>query len=197
MAQVVTDTSADNAVRYAFKASLIGSAHQFELTDQGLSWRIGSRSGLWPYPEIAAVRLSFRPVSMQARRFRADIVRADGVRFAIFSTTWQTSALMAPQDQNFRTFIVALHQRLAASGSRVVLSGGLGPRLYAAALACVAALAVAMIGLLVRSVATGEWAGALFLVGFAALFTWQVGGFITRNRPLVYTFDNLPMALLP
>jgi hypothetical protein len=37
----------------------------------------------------------------------------------------------------------------------------------------------------------------LFLVGFAALFTWQVGGFITRNRPLTYTFDDLPKALLP
>jgi len=54
-----------------------------------------------------------------------------------------------------------------------------------------------MAGLLVRSIATGEWAGALFLVGFAALFAWQVGGFITRNRPLAYTFDRLPKALLP
>jgi len=37
----------------------------------------------------------------------------------------------------------------------------------------------------------------LFLVGFAALFAWQVGGFIRRNRPGVYTFDDLPKALLP
>ena len=56
---------------------------------------------------------------------------------------------------------------------------------------------VAISGLFARAVATGEWAGALFLVGFAALFAWQVGGFITRNRPLVYTFDDLPRALLP
>jgi hypothetical protein len=37
----------------------------------------------------------------------------------------------------------------------------------------------------------------LFLVGFAALFGWQIGGFITRNRPRVYRFDRLPEALLP
>jgi hypothetical protein len=37
----------------------------------------------------------------------------------------------------------------------------------------------------------------LFLVGFAALFAWQVGGFIRRNRPRTYTFDRLPQALLP
>ena len=75
--------------RYAYKASLIGSAHEFELTETGLSWRVGGRSGLWPYGEIASVRLSFRPVSMQARRFRADIESAGGGRIAILSTTWQ------------------------------------------------------------------------------------------------------------
>jgi hypothetical protein len=45
--------------------------------------------------------------------------------------------------------------------------------------------------------ATGEWAGGLFLVGFAALFSWQIGGFVRRNRPQAYTFDHLPAALLP
>jgi hypothetical protein len=190
-------SSSESGLRYAFRASLIGSAHQFELTEQGLSWRVAGRTGLWPYADIAAVRLSYRPVSMQSRRFRADISNADGARLAILSTSWQTAALMAPQDRDYRVFIVALHARMAKAASRPVLAGGLGPRLYAAAIVCVTLLAVAMTGLLLRSVATAEWAGALFLIGFAALFAWQVGGFIARNRPLAYTFDDLPKALLP
>jgi hypothetical protein len=184
-------------LRYAYKASLIGSAHQFELTEQGLSWRIARRSGLWDYADIAAVRLSYRPVSMQARRFRADIAKAGGGRLAIFSTSWQTAALMAPQDRDYRAFIVELHRRMDKAGSRATLAGGLHPRLYTAAIVCVTLLAIAMAGLLLRSIATGEWAGVLFLIGFAALFAWQVGGFITRNRPLTYSFDDLPKALLP
>lgn len=186
-----------STTRYAYKASLVGAAHQFELTEQGLSWRIAGRSGLWPYPDIAAVRLSYRPVSMQSRRFRADVGNADGARIAILSTSWQTAALMAPQDRDYRAFITELHARMARAGSRAMLVGGLGPRVYAAAIMCVTLLAVAMAGLLLRSITTGEWAGALFLVGFAALFAWQVGGFVTRNRPLVYRFDELPKALLP
>src|ERR1700732_772800 len=79
------------AVRYAYKATLIGAAHQVELTEQGLSWRIAGRSGVWPYAAIATVRLSYRPVSMQSRRFRADIENAEGARIAIFSTSWQTA----------------------------------------------------------------------------------------------------------
>jgi hypothetical protein len=37
----------------------------------------------------------------------------------------------------------------------------------------------------------------LFLVGFAALFAWQIGGFVARNRPRAYSSDHLPEALLP
>jgi hypothetical protein len=187
----------DAPTRYAYKASLIGAAHQFELTDQGLSWRIAGRSGVWPYADITTVRLSYRPVSMQSRRFRADIENADGARLAILSTSWQTAALMAPQDHDYRAFVTQLHARMARAGSRAVLVGGLGPRVYAAAIICVTLVAAAMAGLFVRSIATGESAGALFLAGFAALFGWQVGGFITRNRPLAYTFDRLPKELLP
>ena len=190
--------SADSApVRYAYKASLIGAAHQFELTDDGLSWRIAGRSAVWPYGDIAAIRLSFRPVSMQSRRFRADIRNFSGVRIAIFSTSWQTAALMAPQDQDYRAFITQLHRRMAAVGSKAILTGGLTPRLYAAAVVLLALVGIAITGLFVRAIATGEFAGALFLVGFTALFGWQIGGFIRRNRPRAYSFDHLPEALLP
>jgi hypothetical protein len=34
-------------------------------------------------------------------------------------------------------------------------------------------------------------------VGFAALFAWQIGGFVWRNQPRAYTSDHLPAALLP
>ena len=186
-----------DGLHYAYKASLIGSAHHFELTEQGLSWRIAGRSGLWPYRDITSVRLSYRPVSMQARRFRADIGNSDGGKLSIFSTSWQTAALMAPQDKDYRDFINELHARMAKAESRAVLSGGLGPRLYMAAIVCVALVAIAMGGLLVQSVASGQWAGALFLLGFAALFAWQVGGFVRRNKPLGYSFGEVPQTLLP
>jgi hypothetical protein len=185
------------AIRYAYKASLIGAAHQFELTDDGLCWRLGGRSGVWPYADISAIRLSYRPVSMQARRFRADIYRSGGGRMPIVSTSWQTAALMAPQDDQYRAFIIALHARLASAGSAATLTGGLGPKTYATCLALLVLVVLAMAGLLLRAIAVGEYAGVLFLVGFAALFGWQVGGFVRRNRPLVYSFDHLPQALLP
>lgn len=186
-----------SGLRYAYKASLIGSAHLFELTDKGLSWMISGRSGVWAYRDIAAVRLSYRPSSMQAHRFRADIWNGSGERIRIMSTNWQTVSLMTPQDNGYRGFIEALHARMAAAGSAAKLTGGLPTAIYAAALVVVGLLATAMVGLFVRAVVTGEHVGALFLVGFALLFYWQIGGFIRRNRPIAYTFDRLPETLLP
>ena len=184
-------------VQYAYKASLIGAAHRFELTDQGLTWRIGGKTGIWPYAAITRVRLSFRPVSMQARRFRADIESTGLGRIVLLSTSWQTSALMAPQDRDYRAFIVELHRRMQAAGSHAEMTGGLGPRIYFAAVALLALVAIAMTGLLLRAIFIGEFAGIVFLLGFAALFAWQVGGFVRRNRPQSYSFDRLPEALLP
>lgn len=193
----VSDGRGASVTSYAYKASLMRSAHRFELTDEGLSWRIAGRSGVWRYDEISAVRLSFRPVSMQQHRFRADVSRAGGGRIAILSTSWQTAALMEPQDSGFRNFLVELHARMAKAGSRAELTAGLGRKTYAALLAFLAMLAVAMAGLLIRALMIGEFAGVLFILGFAALFAWQVGGFVRRNQPRSYSFDRLPLALLP
>ncbi|ABD87034.1 hypothetical protein [Rhodopseudomonas palustris] len=183
--------------RYAYRASLIGGGRSFELTDDGLAWKVGAKSGLWRYDKIASVRLSYRPVSMQSRRFRADISYDSGERISILSTSWQTVALMAPQDADYRAFITALHRRMQEAGSRAALIGGLKPLVYNIGLVVLAVLGVAMAGLLARAVATGEIAGIIFIAGFAALFGWQIGGFIRRNTPRNYTFDQLPKELVP
>jgi hypothetical protein len=182
---------------YAYKASLIGAAHRFELTGEGLSWHVAGKSGVWRYADITTIRLSYRPVSMQPRRFRADVENANRQQITILSTSWQTVALMAPQDRDYRVFIMLLHRRMCEAGSHAALIGGVRPWAHNAGVALLTLVAVSIAGLLLRALATGEFAGALFLAGFAALFGWQIGGFVRRNRPRTYTFDHLPEALLP
>lgn len=184
-------------VGYAYRASAIGSAHRFALEDDGISWRVGRRTGKWRYADIAALRMSYRPMSMQSHRFRTEISHQDGGRIIVMSTTWQTLALMDAQDKDYRTFIVELHGRLAKHAARAMLVGGLNPVLYFAGAGVLTLLSVAMTALLVRALVTGEWVGALFIVGLSALFGWQIGRFMRRNRPRAYTFDALPRELLP
>jgi hypothetical protein len=192
-----TSPQAPPGAHYAFKPALMGAAHQFELTDAGLAWRLAGRSGVWPYTDIAAIRLSYRPVTMQADRFRADIHHVKRARITVVSTSWQTAALMTAQNQDYRSFMVELHERMAKAGSKAALTGGLGRNAYAAGLTLVILLAIGMAALFIRALLTGELSGALFLLAFAALFGWQIGGFLRRNRPLAYTFADIPARLLP
>ena len=60
-----------DGTQYVFKPSLVGSASQLDITGEGLSWQMKGKQGIWPLEKIAAIRLSYRPVSMQSRRFRA------------------------------------------------------------------------------------------------------------------------------
>ena len=191
---LVADIAAGQA--YGYKASLIGAAHLFELTPDGLSWRTGRKSGLWRYRDIAQVRLSYRPMGMQAKRFRADLRHRDGRRMVVMSTSKQTVALMQPQ-AGYRGFILELHRRLAAAGSNVSLRTGLRPWLYRSVAVVLFLIAAAMAALLARALLTGELAGAAFIVGFALFAGWQLRNVLRRNRPRDYTFTDIPAELLP
>lgn len=181
---------------YAYKASLIGAAHHYALGDDGLSWRTGRRAGVWAYGDIASIRLSYRPMGLQHRRFRADIAHVDGHRITIFSTSKQTVALMQPQP-GYSGFILQLHRRLAAAGSAARLSAGLRPGIYRAIVVALGIVGLAMAGLLLRALFTGEFGGVVFIVGFAGLAGWLARGFLRRNRPRVYSFGDVPAELLP
>ena len=181
---------------YIFKSSLAAGARQLQLTDTGLTVQT-ARTQFWPWDSIKAIRLSYRPASMQSWRFRADIENANGQDIKVFSTTWHSISQMARQDDEFRAFIVELHRRLQQANSSVRLTAGINPVLYALGLVAMALIGFSIAGLFVRALVTAEFAGALFLVGFAAWFTWQIGGFMRRNQPRIYTFDALPKDVLP
>jgi hypothetical protein len=56
---------------------------------------------------------------------------------------------------------------------------------------------IALAGLMIRGLMVGQFTAVLFLAAFAALFGWQIGGFLKRNAPGRYTLDPLPSDLLP
>lgn len=185
-----------DGTHYLFKSSLAGGAKQLTLSDAGLTVQ-ATKTELWPLESIAAIRLSYRPTSMQAWRFRADIETLSGQSIKVFSTTWHSISQMARQDNDYRAFITELHRRLGSINSNARLTTGINPVLYTAGLVAMALIGLSIAGLFVRALATAEFAGALFIVGFAAWFIWQIGNFMRRNRPRGYTFDALPKDVLP
>jgi hypothetical protein len=182
---------------YSYKGSALGAPWEFELKSDGIVWRVGSRSGLIRYGQVNRVRLSFRPMTMQNYRFLTEIWSEEMPRIRIASTTWRGLVEQTRQDEAYTAFVVELHRRLAAAGTRARFFTGIPGVNYWIGIAIFAGIALGLAALTVHALRLGEWTGAAFIGGFFALVIWQLGGFFRRNRPGLYRPEEVPAIVLP
>lgn len=182
---------------YTYRASLLGAPFTFRLTGEGLAFEAGRRSGVIPYRAIARVRLSFKPSSMQSRRYVTEIWAPDSPKLTIVSSTWKSMMIQERQDDVYSRFIADLHRRIEAAGAIPRFERGTLPIVYWPGLAAFVAVAFGLALLIVRALQTDARAGALFIAGFLALFLWQGGNYFRRNKPGPYAPGQPPADLLP
>lgn len=186
-----------DALVYAFKPSLAGAAWTFRLRPDVLEWTVGRRRGQVGYADIRRLRLSFRPISMQAYRFVAEIWPRHGAKLRIVSSTWRSMVEQRRQDAAYRDFIAALGHRIAGAQPAMSVEIGLAPPIYWPGAGMVVAVALGLAALEVRAVQLEAWSGAAFIGGFFMLFLWQTGTFLGRNRPARCRADALEDRVLP
>src|SRR5690349_3553901 len=83
-------TLAAAELAYAYKPSLMGGAWFLRLTPSHLAWEVGRRSGTVPYRDIERIRLSFKPVTMQTRRYLTEIYAPGAPKIVISSASWRS-----------------------------------------------------------------------------------------------------------
>src|SRR5262249_34077705 len=136
---------------YSHKPSLMGAPWEFRLTDDALAFRVGSREGRVPYRSIRRVRLSFRPVTTQSRRFLAEIWSDGAPKLVIASSSWRSLFEQEARDDAYGAFIRELHRRLAAAGAAASFERGSPALLYWPGLAIFVGAALALAALTVRA----------------------------------------------
>jgi hypothetical protein len=196
----MTSDIADEAAgdpTYAFKASLIGSLCQFTLKPDALEWQVGRRSGRIRYNTIRAVRLTYRPVTMQSHRFITEIWSPGNPKIQIVSVSWRSIMEQQRLDAAYASFIVELHRRLAAAGAPARFSTGLPFATYWVGVLVFGAVLVATGGLLVRAMSFDQWAPMVVVAIFFLVFAYQLGTYFYRNRPGGYRPDSVPADVLP
>ncbi len=194
---MMSERAGDTDLVYSHKPSLMGAPWEFRLTPDALEWSAGRHRGRVAYARIGRVRLSFRPVTMQTRRFVAEIWPTDGPRLSIASTSWRSLVEEQAQDQAYGAFIRELHRRIVAAGGAASFETGTPAVLYWPGLAVFVVCALGLAALAVRALAVGALTGAALIGGFFALFMWQSTGYFQRNRPGRYRPDALPADLVP
>jgi hypothetical protein len=191
-----SDDPADQP-RYSYKPSLLGSPHEFALTPTALNWVAGRMHAYIPYASIRKIRLSFRPVTMQHYRFIAEIWTDRSPKLTISSTSWKSVVEQERFDSAYTDFVIALHQRLAASGNLPKLERGAMPLLYWPGLVVFFVIGAGLVGLLVKAAMEQSFGALAVVAGFFVIYLWQLGGFFWRNRPGRYPADAVPAEVLP
>ena len=182
---------------YSFKPSLIGGSCEFTLKSDGLHWQIGARSGRVRYERIRAVRLSFRPVTMQSRRFVTEIWSTDNPKIQIISVSWRSVVEQARQDEAYSAFVTELHRRLAESGSVAQFTTGLPAVSYWFGVVIFVAVLFSMAAMIVKTLKLGQWSVSAIIVAIFAVFALQIGNYFRRNKPSRYRPDAIPREVLP
>jgi hypothetical protein len=190
-------SAADGDLVYAYKPSLLGAPWEFRLTPDALEWQAGRRRGRVPYGRISRIRLSFRPVTMQTRRFVTEIWWPGGPRLSIASSSWRSPLEQVAQDRDYGAFVRALNARLAVAGADASFETGVPAILYWPGLVVFAGVTVALTVLAVRALAAGAATGAALVAAFFAFFIWQSGAYFRRNRPGRYRPEAPPPQLVP
>ena len=197
MTSDTADKSAGGDPTYAFKPSLMGAMCQFRLRPDALEWQIGRHQGRVHYDKVRAVRLSFRPVTMQSQRFITEIWSTGNPKIQIVSASWRSMIEQEPLDAAYAAFVGELHRRLAAAGAAARFSTGLPVAVYWVGLIVFAAVMVATAVMLVRALGLQQWSAAAIVGVFFLVFAYQLGHYFYRNRPGRYRPDALPAGVLP
>jgi len=182
---------------YAYKPSLLGAPWVFTLKPAGLAWEFGRHHGLVRYERIRRIRLSFRPVTLQSNRFLTEIWSTDNPKLKIASSSWRGMMQQDNLGEAYTRFVTEFHRRLAASGTTPRLSAGMPMVPFGVGLVICAAAVVALTILIARAVQSGEWGASAMILGLFALFAWQIGDYLRRNRPGDYRLEALPRQVLP
>ena len=187
----------ESTIAYAYRPSLLGAAWEFVLTDTGIDWVAGSKSGRLPFRNIRTVRMSYKPASMQPHRFVTELWADGAPKLQIVSISWKSMVEQERLDPHYSAFIRELHRRLALAAPQARFEQGSNPLKYWPGLIVFVIMALALAALLARGLAAGAWQGAGIVSVFLALFLWQGGNFFRRNRPGVYRPDALPPEVMP
>ena len=191
-----TPAGGDNT-EYTYRPSLLGAPWQFKLADDGIVWSTGRRTGHIPYRNIRRLRMSFRPANMQTQRFLTEVWADGEPTLKISSSSWKSVFEQERLDKPYAALVGELHRRIARAAAPARFEQGSNPLLYWLGLAVFVGVVCGLGLLIVRGLQAEAWSGAAFIVVFLALFIWQGGIFLRRNRPGLYRPEAPPAAVMP
>ena len=196
----MTERDADatsETVSYSYRPSVFGAFREFSLTERGIDWAAGLRSGSIPFDRVRRLRVSYRPHSMQSHRFITELWADGSPKLLISSSSWKSMMEQERLDDAYSAFVRELHRRLSRANSSARFERGSNPLIYWVGALVFAGAAVGLAALIVRALQADATTSAAIVGAFLVFYLWQAGNFFRRNRPGTYRPDALPADVMP
>jgi len=191
-----TDATSES-VSYRFRPSVFGAFREFSLTERGIDWAAGLRSGSISFDRVRRLRVSYRPHSMQSHRFVTELWADGSPKLLISSSSYKSMIEQERLDGAYSSFVRELHRRLSQANGSTQFERGSNPLIYWLGVVVFAGAAIGLAALIVRALQAGATAGAAIVAAFLVFYLWQAGNFFRRNRPGTYRPDALPADVMP
>ena len=186
-----------NSDTYTYRPSLQAAPWAFKLTDDGIDWSMGTKSGHVAFRNIRRLRMSYRPTNMQSYRFMTEIWADGAPKLRIVSSSWKSMVEQERLDKLYSAFVAELHRLIARAGATPQFEQGSNTLAYWPGFILFVGVALGLCFLIVRALQSDAMSGAAFIVAFLALFLWQGVNFFLRNKPGLYAVGALPSMLMP
>ena len=129
MIEQVAD-AAGETVSYSYRPSVFGAPREFNLTDRGIGWAVGLRSGSIPFDRVRRLRVSYRPNSMQSHRFVTELWADGSAKLLISSSSWKSMMEQERLDGAYSSFVRELHRRISRANGSTQFERGSNPLIY-------------------------------------------------------------------
>ncbi len=182
---------------YAYKPRLMGPSYEFRLSNDGLDWSIGLRSGRVSYPMVQHIRLGYKPTNLGTGRFITEIWPQQASKLSLDSISARSVIDTVDLGAEYTKFIRELHRRVSLANRDCIFEAGMPSwRWWPSAIVGVFCL-FALIYIVAQSIVSGHYAVGAGITLLGAWFVWQIWNIVMRNRPRRYAPDAIPADILP
>lgn len=182
---------------YSFRPRLVGGEFTFRLTDDAIEWEAGSRKKRIPFRQISHLRLSYRPGNVAFRRFLTEIWSRENGKLSIASVSAQGPFNYEDRGEDYSSFVVELVRRLGEAQPGFRFDAGMSAWRWWFAMAFATATLAAVLYVVLQGFKQQGNNLAILMIVFGALFVWQMGTMLLRNRPRSCEGEVVPQAVLP
>lgn len=187
----------EERLAYAHRPKPISSGLELVLLQDSLRAERSRSSQSVALKAIERITLSFTPKNTAQQAFTCALLVSDGRTIKFHNISWKSLVEVQRLDAEFTGFVRALIQKVATANPRVELRAGVSKWRYSLMMVSGAAIIIGLTTAAIYAMARQNTIIGLMSLGLTVYLGFWLKGFLSRNRPRLFTPETIPPEVMP